>query len=263
MDDVAELLRRAHVLLLTDSDGGRTDLVLEAAATAVPTVAWDGPGTRDAISADVTGILCQPGDASAYAEAVATLLDDPVLARGMARRRGSSWLNGSTARSWRELLGELLCGTGERHDDRVAVADRPACAEHRERAANRDQPAGSSTAPHAPVALGSARVGPAYASTAASRCRSRSAACSSSVAMPPGRRAAAVRTHRVFQHSIDRGSQMMESAVERDHSPVDAVLHVLDGSAAIGGNRPHPRSAASDRQPVALLPPRGEEQHVD
>lgn len=125
-DDVAELLRRAHVLLLTDSDGGRIDLVLEAAATAVPTVAWDGPGTRDAISADVTGILCQPGDASAYAEAVATLLDDPVLARGMgaAAREFVAQRFDSTVVA--ELLGELLCGlVSGTTTESLSLADQP------------------------------------------------------------------------------------------------------------------------------------------
>lgn len=124
--DASELLRRAHVLLVPDPHGGPTDRVLEAAATAVPAVAWDSAGTRDAISAHVTGVLCPPGDVSGYGEAVATLLKDPALTRGMgmAAREFVSQRFDSTVVA--ELLAELLLGlVSESASGALSLTDQP------------------------------------------------------------------------------------------------------------------------------------------
>lgn len=52
--------------------------MLEAAAAGLPVVAGRRPGSASIIDDGVTGVLVPPGDAAAFADAVAALLDDPV-----------------------------------------------------------------------------------------------------------------------------------------------------------------------------------------
>jgi phosphatidylinositol alpha-1,6-mannosyltransferase len=69
---------------------------LEAAAYGLPVVAGDVGGALDAVSAGETGLLVDPTDATAVAEAVCSLLLDPERARtlgeaGAARARSFAW----------------------------------------------------------------------------------------------------------------------------------------------------------------------------
>ena len=56
---------------------------IEAQAAGVPVVASDFPGVREAVQDGVGGILVQPRDSGAIAEAVSRLLADPELRRSM------------------------------------------------------------------------------------------------------------------------------------------------------------------------------------
>ncbi|HEX5223608.1 MAG TPA: glycosyltransferase family 4 protein [Solirubrobacteraceae bacterium] len=69
---------------------------LEAAAHGLPVVAGDVGGAVDAVSAGETGLLVDPTDAAALAEAICSLLLDPGRARslgeaGAARARSFAW----------------------------------------------------------------------------------------------------------------------------------------------------------------------------
>jgi glycosyltransferase involved in cell wall biosynthesis len=64
---------------------GMGKVLLEAAASGVPAVSTRVTGVIDVVVDGVTGILVPPGDANALAQAVASLLDDPSLAKRMAR----------------------------------------------------------------------------------------------------------------------------------------------------------------------------------
>lgn len=72
--DVASLLRRTDVLCLPSRREGMPAVVLEAAACAVPTVAWDATGSRDAVLDGRTGYLVKVGDDSAMAGRLVDLL---------------------------------------------------------------------------------------------------------------------------------------------------------------------------------------------
>ena len=205
--------------------------MLEAAATGVPAVAWDQPANKDVISADSTGILCPPGDVGAYSEAVAQLLGDAELNRRMAVAARAFVAQRYDSTVVVELLAELLAGL-------VAAG-----------------------APEPPAALaeinlsdGQRRRARALALSCRRRlCRGRRQQVLLQIRrLLVQRRDAAVAVaqawhegRRVLQHGIDGSRQVVEAAVQRDHSAVDAVLDVLDRAAAVRGDRPHPRSAAS------------------
>ena len=71
---VPELLRECDVLVFPSAREGLPNAVLEAAASGVPTVAWDVTGVRDAVDDGVTGRLVAPGDEEGFVAAVLGVL---------------------------------------------------------------------------------------------------------------------------------------------------------------------------------------------
>jgi glycosyltransferase involved in cell wall biosynthesis len=59
--------------------------VYQAATAGRPLVTRDGPGLREVLEPGVHCLTCPPGDPTALAEAIARLLDDPVLAVRLGR----------------------------------------------------------------------------------------------------------------------------------------------------------------------------------
>jgi glycosyltransferase involved in cell wall biosynthesis len=89
-DDVPELLGACDVFVLPSLYEGLPVAVLEAMAAGKPVVATAIRGTDEAVVDGETGLLVPPGDASALARAVRTLLSDRVYASRLAaagRRR--------------------------------------------------------------------------------------------------------------------------------------------------------------------------------
>jgi phosphatidylinositol alpha-1,6-mannosyltransferase len=96
-------LRRAHVLAMPSrlpaghfAGEGFGIVYLEAAAYGKPVVAGNVAGALDAVADGETGLLVDPTDPLAVAEAITSLLLDPELARalgdaGAARARGFAW----------------------------------------------------------------------------------------------------------------------------------------------------------------------------
>lgn len=81
--DVPELLSAAHVLVLPSLTEGIPGTVLEAAVQRVPTVAYDVGGIDEVVIDAETGLVIQPGDESAAAEAVMSLLDNEQRRRAL------------------------------------------------------------------------------------------------------------------------------------------------------------------------------------
>jgi glycosyltransferase involved in cell wall biosynthesis len=79
--DVPALLGGATVSVMPSLNEALSNVLLESMAAGAPTVATRVGGTPEAIVDEVTGLLVEPGDATALAEAVARLLNDPALAR--------------------------------------------------------------------------------------------------------------------------------------------------------------------------------------
>lgn len=81
VDDIPALLRSSSLLLLPSAREGMPAAVLEAAACAIPSVAWDVTGSRDAVAHGVTGYLCSRGDHEQFTAHTVKLLNDPALTR--------------------------------------------------------------------------------------------------------------------------------------------------------------------------------------
>lgn len=77
------LLRRATIYALPSYNEGLPMSVLEAMAAGLPIVSTPIGGIPEAITNDVEGLLVEPGDVQALAQALRRLLADPSLARTM------------------------------------------------------------------------------------------------------------------------------------------------------------------------------------
>jgi glycosyltransferase involved in cell wall biosynthesis len=89
-DDVADILAATDVLALTSSYEGLPYVILEAAAMAVPAVAFATGGVPEMVRHEATGLLVSPDDAEALASALIRLIRAPDLARrlgGAAREQ--------------------------------------------------------------------------------------------------------------------------------------------------------------------------------
>ncbi len=104
--DVARLLAEADLFVnpgIVSSDGRVETLgvaAIEAAACGLPAIGSRVGGIPETIEHDVTGLLVEPGDATALAEAVGTLLDHPERRAAMSRA--------ARERAWRLFTWQAL-----------------------------------------------------------------------------------------------------------------------------------------------------------
>ena len=84
-EDVARLIQAFDVFVMSSvpRSEGMPTAILEAMACAKPVVATDVGATRELLADSVTGTLVPPLQPEAIADAVAALLDDPLLRRSM------------------------------------------------------------------------------------------------------------------------------------------------------------------------------------
>ena len=83
--DTAPYYRSMDVMVLPTWREGFPNAILEAAATGIPVVTTESTGARDAVIAEVTGLLIPPGYPEAIVEAVVKLLGDPERRLKMGR----------------------------------------------------------------------------------------------------------------------------------------------------------------------------------
>ena len=110
--DTAPYYRGMDLMVLPTWREGFPNAVLEAAATGIPVVTTESTGARDAVVAEVTGLLIPPGYPEAIVEAVVKLLRDPARRFHMGRA-ARAWVVehyseervlGLTAEYYRSLL---------------------------------------------------------------------------------------------------------------------------------------------------------------
>ena len=77
MTDTAPFYRGMDVMVLPTWREGFPNAVLEAQASGIPVVTTESTGARDAVVAEVTGLLIPPGYPEAIVDAVVKLLRDP------------------------------------------------------------------------------------------------------------------------------------------------------------------------------------------
>lgn len=85
VSDVPDLFQNADLLLFPSYREGVPRTVMEAAACAVPSVAFDVPGVREAVRNGETGILVPDRDVNALSDAVVHLLDRQGLREKMGK----------------------------------------------------------------------------------------------------------------------------------------------------------------------------------
>jgi glycosyltransferase involved in cell wall biosynthesis len=88
-DDMPDVLRNSHVVVLPSYREGLPKALIEAAAAGRPIVTTDVPGCRDVVEEGVSGIIVPVRDAPALADAIEKLLASSELrvAYGLAGRR--------------------------------------------------------------------------------------------------------------------------------------------------------------------------------
>jgi glycosyltransferase involved in cell wall biosynthesis len=83
VEDAPGFYERLDAFVLPSRNEGVPGAVREAMASGLPVVATDVGGTRDVVRDGETGILIEPDDDAALADAVRSLLADPEWARGL------------------------------------------------------------------------------------------------------------------------------------------------------------------------------------
>jgi glycosyltransferase involved in cell wall biosynthesis len=84
--DVAGLLTASDIGILTTSNEGLPNAILEYMASGLPVVATDLPGNREALGDDPQQLFCKPGDADSIASQLQVLLHNPDLRREFGTR---------------------------------------------------------------------------------------------------------------------------------------------------------------------------------
>lgn len=102
--ELTSLLQRAWVNVNCSVAEGWGISILEAAASGVPTSAYDVPGVREAIGVGATGTLVPDGDIPALADAIHVLLRDNDRWRPQSREFAERFPWSTTAQRWEELL---------------------------------------------------------------------------------------------------------------------------------------------------------------
>jgi glycosyltransferase involved in cell wall biosynthesis len=87
-EDVPAILAAADIFVLASFREGMPRSVIEAMAAGLPVIGTNVRGTREEVVEGETGLLVEPGDAKALADAIERLAGDPVLRRrlGVAGR---------------------------------------------------------------------------------------------------------------------------------------------------------------------------------
>ena len=112
-DDMPELMRQAHIVVLPSYGEGLPRVLLEASASGKAVVATDIPGCRAVVRPGVTGLLVPARDPHALADALENLIVDVELRRRMGKagremveeRFSQNLINKQIISIYGELLG--------------------------------------------------------------------------------------------------------------------------------------------------------------
>lgn len=101
---IPELYRQAHIFVLPSLVEGMPNVILEAMASGIPTVATRVPGSEELIVPGETGLLCAPMRVDDLARHLRTLVENPALRKRMGRAARSE----AESRSWESAARKYL-----------------------------------------------------------------------------------------------------------------------------------------------------------
>ncbi|MGA3052939.1 MAG: glycosyltransferase [Candidatus Korobacteraceae bacterium] len=111
--DVRPYYCLSTLLALPSYSEGSPNVVLEAMAAGLPIAATDAGGVPEILEDGVTGLLVQPGDPQAMAEAILRILRDKALASRLAAAARSCAESKYTPQAYRRSLTEFYLATLE------------------------------------------------------------------------------------------------------------------------------------------------------
>ncbi len=85
-EDMVEVYKQAHIVVLPSYREGLPKVLLEAAACGLPIVASDVPGCREIVNHGKNGLLIPAKNSDALADAIYRLIMDPELRKEMGAR---------------------------------------------------------------------------------------------------------------------------------------------------------------------------------
>jgi len=112
--ELAALYRRASAVVVPSTDEGLGMVAIEALLCETPVVAFDSGGLRDIIQHDKTGVLVKPGDGSALARAVDSLMENDSRAADLGKAGRlyalAAFAPESSARKYADIYRQLAGG---------------------------------------------------------------------------------------------------------------------------------------------------------
>jgi glycosyltransferase involved in cell wall biosynthesis len=120
---LADLYAAADLFLFPSATETFGNVVLEAMASGLPVIGAAAGGVADIVQHGTTGILCEPGNADSFVQAVEHLVKNPDLRRSLAANARQY----SLRQSWDEVLGRLyqsfeeISGLSATHNSRTAA----------------------------------------------------------------------------------------------------------------------------------------------
>jgi len=106
--DVVDLLAMADVVGLSSESEALPMVVLEAMALGRPVVATAVGGVPDVLADGAAGVLVQPGDAGAFADALVQLAHDPPRAAELGRAGHREWVQRYSADRMADAYADVL-----------------------------------------------------------------------------------------------------------------------------------------------------------
>ncbi len=103
-NELRELYAAADAFFFPSPTETFGNVVLESMASGTPVIGASAGGVKNLVEHNKTGLLCEPGDRRAFAEAVTTLFDDPLLRQRLAL----SARKYSLTQSWEQIFAQLL-----------------------------------------------------------------------------------------------------------------------------------------------------------
>jgi glycosyltransferase involved in cell wall biosynthesis len=102
---LAEAYAASDLFVFPSSSETFGNVVLESLASGTPVIGAKAGGVQNIIKAGVTGLLCKPGNAHEFSEAILQLLTHGELRQQMGR----SGRNYALTQSWDRILNNLIC----------------------------------------------------------------------------------------------------------------------------------------------------------